>query len=365
MDTELAGRATYDVLCQPSGRGFTTTAGETVLEAALRAGLSLPHSCRNGVCGTCKARVVQGEVTARGAPAKALSDAEMAGGFALLCQAVPRTPLVIECDLVAAAAGIPVQRLVTRVQSLDLLAPDVMRIRLKLPATARMTFLAGQYINVVMNGGVRRSLSLANAPHDTDFLELHLRNYGGPFSTHVFNSMKLNDLLRVEGPMGTFFVREDSAKPIVLVASGTGFAPVKAMVEHQARQEVRRPMTLYWGGRRPRDLYLDGLAREWMHSLGVRYVPVVSEPLAQDNWSGRRGFVHRAVMEDFDDLSGHQVYACGAPIVVESARRDLTGERRLPANEFYADAFVPGIAPAGTAANAPANLSANARNPSP
>ena len=177
---------------------------------------------------------------------------------------------------------------------------------------------------------------MANAPHDDELIQLHVRHVpGGQFTDHVFAKMKERDILRFEGPLGTFFLREDSAKPIVFVASGTGFAPIKSVIEHALRKSIKRPMVLYWGGRRPKDLYMDALARQWP----VQYVPVISHALAEYGWAGRTGFVHRAVMEDFPDLSGFQVYACGVPVMVDSARKDFITSCGLPAEEFFADSF--------------------------
>jgi CDP-4-dehydro-6-deoxyglucose reductase len=226
-------------------------------------------------------------------------------------------------------------------------APDVMLLDLKLPAQERLRFLAGQYIDLLLQGGIRRSFSMANAPRDDGFLQLHLRDYGGPFSQHVFGVMKEKDIIRFEGPFGTFFLREESAKPIVLVASGTGFAPIKAIVEHALATGVARPMTLYWGCRVRSDLYMHELAETWHREGKLRYVPVLSEAPASDNWSGRTGFVHRAVMEDFPDLSGHQVYACGAPVMVEAAHRDFTSKCGLPDEEFFSDSFTPAAEASG------------------
>jgi CDP-4-dehydro-6-deoxyglucose reductase len=207
---------------------------------------------------------------------------------------------------------------------------------LKLPANERLQFLAGQYIEFLLKDGSRRSFSMANAPHGDELIRLHVRHVpGGQFTDHVFNKMKQRDILRMQGPLGTFFLREDSAKPIVLVASGTGFAPIQSIVESALHKDLRRPMALYWGGRRPKDLYLDSLAKQW----GIPYIPVISDALPEDHWAGRTGFVHRAVMQDFPDLSDHQVYACGVPIMVDSARKDFTTACRLPEDEFYADSF--------------------------
>jgi CDP-4-dehydro-6-deoxyglucose reductase, E3 len=213
---------------------------------------------------------------------------------------------------------------------------------LKLPASERLQFLAGQYVDILMKDGSRRSLSMANAPHDDEFLQLHLRNYGGPFSQHVFGAMKEREILRFEGPFGTFFLREESSKPIVLLASGTGFAPIKAIIEHAIHTNNPRTMVLYWGARVRADLYMNELPEQWARTHdNFKYVPVLSEPLASDHWTGRTGLVHQAAMQDLPDLSGHQVYACGAPVMVESAHRDFTAGCGLPEDEFFSDAFTP------------------------
>ena len=324
------------VTVQPSGHAFEVQEGESVLTAALRQDLVLPYGCRNGACGSCKGRIVEGTVDYGVYQRKALTDEEKAQGKALFCQARPLTDLVVEARTIGAAKDIPVRTLPCRVQKLERVADDVMLIHLKLPANERLQFLAGQYIEFLLKDGARRSFSMGNAPHDDELIQLHVRHVpGGQFTDHVFTKMKERDILRFEGPLGTFFLREDSQKPIVLVASGTGFAPIKSVIEHALRKNIARPMALYWGGRRPKDLYMDALARQWP----VRYVPVVSEALPEDQWTGRTGFVHRAVMDDFPDLSAHQVYACGVPVMVDAARRDFTQQCKLPEDEFYADSF--------------------------
>ena len=331
----------HRITIKPSNHAFETQDDETVLEGALREGFVIAYGCRNGACGTCKGKVLEGLVDYGTYQEATLPESDKAQGYALFCQAKPLTDIVIECREVSAVKDIQVRTLPCRVQKMDQLAPDVMRIQLKLPANERLQFLAGQYLDILMRGGMRRSLSMANAPHDDAVLELHLRNYGGPFSQYVFGKMKEKEILRFEGPLGTFFLREDSEKPIVLVASGTGFAPIKAIIEHALHKGVSRPMTLYWGGRRRGDLYLDHLPREWERDHGITYVPVLSEAHPEDQWTGRTGFVHRAVMEDFPDLSGYQVYACGAPVMVEAAHKDFTSACGLPEEEFYCDAFTP------------------------
>jgi CDP-4-dehydro-6-deoxyglucose reductase len=333
----------YRVTLQPSGHGFTVNEGETVLEAALREGVGIAYGCRNGACGSCKARLLAGEVDYGECREQALSAAEKRAGYALLCQARPRSDLAIEGREIAAVADLRIRTLPARVHEMQRLAPDVMRIRLKLPAGERLRYLAGQYLDLALKDGTRRSFSIANAPHDDALLELHLRDYGGPFSRYVFDRMRERDIVRVQGPFGTFFLREDSAKPAILLAGGTGFAPIKAMVESALHAGSMRPMTLYWGARTRRGLYLHTLAERWQREHGIRYVPVLSESNSAEPWNGRRGLVHRAVMEDFPDLSGHQVYACGTPAMVDAAHRDFTAHCGLPHEEFYSDAFTPTV----------------------
>jgi CDP-4-dehydro-6-deoxyglucose reductase len=330
----------YSVTIQPSGHQFQVEDGEAVLAAALRQGFMLPYGCKNGACGSCKGKILSGTVDYGVYQHKALPDEDKAQGKALFCQAKPLTDLVIEARTISAAKDIPVKTLPCRVQKMERVTQDVMLLGLKLPANERLQFLPGQYLEFLLKDGSRRSFSMGNAPHDDELIQLHVRHVpGGQFTDHVFGKMKERDILRFEGPHGTFFLREDSAKPIVLVASGTGFAPIKSIIEHALKNAFSRPMTLYWGGRRPQDLYMHALAEGWATQGKLTYVPVISHGLPEDAWSGHTGFVHRAVMQDFPDLSMHQVYACGVPIMVDSARRDFIAQCRLPEDEFYADSF--------------------------
>ena len=331
----------HQIAIKPSNHVFTVNDDETILEAALREGFVIAYGCRNGACGTCKGKVLEGLVDYGKYQEHALADTEKKLGMALFCQARPLTDLAIECREIGAVKDIQIRTLPCRVQKMERIAPDVMMLYLRLPANERLQFLAGQYIDILMKDGGRRSLSMANPPHDDTFLQLHLRNYGGPFSDYVFNRMKDKEILRFEGPLGTFFLREDSNKPIILLASGTGFAPIKAIVEHEIHKGIKRPTTLYWGGRVRADLYMNELAEKWQREDGIGYVPVLSEARLEDNWRGRTGFVHRAVMEDFPDLSGHQVYACGAPVMVEAAHQDFTTRCKLSDEEFFSDSFTP------------------------
>jgi CDP-4-dehydro-6-deoxyglucose reductase len=332
---------TFEVTVQPSGRQFTCEEDETVLTAAIRAGVGLPYGCKNGACGTCKGKLLEGAVTHSAHQQKALSEAEEQKGAALFCCATPHSNIVIEAREVLGVGEFPVKKLPARVAKLDKVSDDVMVISLQLPANERLQYRAGQYIEFLLKDGKRRSYSMANAPHLDEHVTLHIRHLpGGYFSDHVFTAMKERDILRFEGPQGTFFLREDSDKPMVLLASGTGFAPIKAIVEHAIHLGTKREMVLYWGGRRPQDLYMHALCEEWARTLpNLKYVPVISQALPEDGWSGRSGFVHRAVMEDLPDLSGYQVYACGAPAMVDAAVQDFTAQCKLPPEEFYADAF--------------------------
>src|SRR5687767_7249898 len=330
------------VTLKPSNHEFLVEEGESVLTAALRQHFVLPYGCRNGACGSCKGKLLEGQVDYGVYQKKALTEEEKAQGKALFCQARPLGDVVIEARTIGAAKDIQVKTLPCRVQALRRLTDDVMLLQLKLPANERLQFLAGQYLEFLLKDGSRRSFSMGNAPHADELVELHVRLVpGGQFTDHVFGKMKERDILRLEGPLGTFFLREDSPKPVVFVASGTGFAPIKSIIEHALRKGVARPMTLYWGGRRPKDLYMNALPQKWAteHPMHLRYVPVISEALPEDGWTGRTGFVHRAVMEDFPDLSAHQVYACGVPVMVDAARSDFTGQCQLPDEEFFADSF--------------------------
>src|SRR5215471_8806925 len=331
----------HRVTVQPSGNAFEVPEGDTILTAALNEGFHLPYGCRNGACGSCKGKIITGEIDYGKYQHSALSDDERAAGYALFCQARPLTDLTIESREIGAVKDIVVKKLPCRVHKLERVADDVVILSLKLPANERLQFLAGQYIEFILKDGSRRSFSMANAPHDDELLQLHVRHVaGGAFTDHVFKTMTERDILRFEGPFGTFFLREESDKPIVFVASGTGFAPIKAVIDAALRKGTARPMTLYWGARRPKDLYLNALPERWAaEHPGFKYVPVVSDALAEDRWSGRTGFVHRAVMQDLPDLSGVQVYACGVPIMVDSARRDFIEKCGLPEQEFFSDSF--------------------------
>jgi len=333
---------THQISIQPAGRTYTVEGDETLLAAAIRAGVGLPYGCKDGACGSCKSRLLEGRVVHREHQPKALSAEEEAAGLILTCCARPQTDCVVEARTVPGAGEFPVLKLPTRVISIERAAPDVAVLRLQLAANQNFQFRAGQYVEFILRDGARRSYSMANAPHSLPGqIDLHIRHMpGGKFTDHVFGALKEKDILRTEGPFGSFFLREDTTKPIVLLASGTGFAPIKAIIERLQHLASTRPVSLYWGCRNRADLYLNDWAEQAKAALPqLNYVPVLSEPRPEEGWQGRTGFVHQAVLADLPDLSGHQVYACGVPIMVESAQRDFVAKAGLPADEFYADAF--------------------------
>jgi CDP-4-dehydro-6-deoxyglucose reductase, E3 len=338
----------------PGHHVFECGTDEPILTAALRAGFLIPYGCKNGACGSCKGRIIEGEVALGNYQATTLHELERVQGKTLFCVARPVGDVTVEARDVRKTGDVVLKTLPCRIEHLERVVDDVTIMRFKLPATERLQFKAGQYVEFLLKDGKRRSFSMANAPHDDALIELHIRHTpGGLFTDRVFGvtkpAMKVRDILRVEGPHGSFFLRDESTKPIIMVASGTGFAPIKAIIEHMFYTGNTRKVTLYWGGRRPKDLYLNHLAVAWAakYPHQFSYVPVVSEALLEDAWAGRTGFVHRAVMQDFADLSAHQVYACGAPIVVDSARADFTLHLSLSEDDFFADSFTLAAVPVG------------------
>jgi len=333
-------RMSHQITVQPSGRQFAAEADETILDAALRHGLTMPYGCKDGACGACKGKVLSGSVDHGKAQAHALTDADKAAGLTLYCCATAGSDLVVECKQMSSASDFPIKILPARIEKLDRVAPDVIDMHLRLPGSEQFQFLAGQYIDFLLKDGKRRSYSLASAPGD-GLIQLHIRLVpGGLFTEQVFNTLKVRDILRFEGPLGGFFLRQDSSKPVILLAGGTGFAPLKAIVEQAIADGSTRPLHIYWGAKARADLYMHDLPEKWAaEHPHIKYVPVLSEPAATDAWNGRTGFVHQAVLADFPDLSGHQVYACGSPLMIDAAKRDFVEKNGLPEEEFFADAF--------------------------
>jgi CDP-4-dehydro-6-deoxyglucose reductase len=333
----------YTVKLIPSGNTYTVEAGEKILHAGLDAGISLPYSCRMGTCNTCKAHIKEGEFEFGDALPHYLPQEERDRGMALLCQARACSDLVIEVEELPKL--VPPTEFTAMVKKIVSLADDVRSIELRLPLHQSLIFASGQYIDLLLPEGERRSYSLANAsasPMGVIDLVLHVRHMpGGLFTDKLFDgSVKVRDKFQVEGPLGTFFLREDD-KPLVLLASGTGYAPIRSILLEMFRLNDGRKATLYWGGRSKKDIYAMEEVQAWVNEHpNLRFVPVLSDAQEGDEWTGRTGFVHLAVMKDIADLSGHQVYACGAPAMVAAARKDFIEQGALPAGEFFADAFV-------------------------
>lgn len=342
-----SSKTLHQIKIASSGHVFKARPGETVLAAGLRQGIVLPYSCKNGTCANCKCEVIEGSLDYPYNPPQALDLEDLASGHALTCQAVPKSDLVIEARELKQVADIPVRKLPARVESLHQFTPEIMRVRLKLPKAARLQFLAGQYIDILLPEGKRRAFSIASPPSETDYIELHIKYVaGGGFTSHVFEGMAEKEILRLEGPLGTFFVRRSSTRPMILMGGGTGFAPLKAMIEemvHDVKNHTGddepppRQITLYWGVAKESDVYANALINEWAHALpGFQFVPVLMAP--SDAWSGKVGFVHEQVVQDHPDLSGFDVYMSGPPAMIHAARAAFL-EANLPEDRLFYDSF--------------------------
>ncbi|MES2510699.1 MAG: CDP-6-deoxy-delta-3,4-glucoseen reductase [Pseudomonadota bacterium] len=332
----------FKVVLRPSGHAFDVPAGASVLDAGLANGLNMPYSCRAGNCKTCRGKIVRGTVDYGNAHASYLTQEQKQNGFALLCKAKPLSDLEVEVEELVLAQVRP-RLMPARVKRIRKPAPDVAILDLRLPMNENLMFAPGQFVDVQLPGGITRSYSIASAPSAEGVIdiELHIRHMpGGLFTDKVFSSLKEGELLRLNAPLGTFYLREESVKPLVLIATGTGIAPILSMLRYAVRKKISRPMRLYWGGRRPSDLYLDEDIRSLASQLDASYVPVLSQPQAGDGWTGLTGYVQHAVMKDVPDLSGYQVYACGSPAMVEAAADAFVSGAGLPEEEFFGDAFL-------------------------
>ncbi len=327
------------VTVMPSGRRFECRPGENVLAAALRQGVILPYSCKNGTCASCKCIVESGSLDYPSNPPAGLVESEIRAGAALLCQAVARSDLQVAIREIEQVADIPIRTFPARVEVRQLLSPTVMQLKLKLPRAARLQFLAGQYVDILLPGGKRRAFSIASPPSQTDYLELHVKHVdGGGFTGHVFNGMEEKEILRMEGPLGTFFIRHDNDRPIVMMGGGTGLAPLKSMLEDMLRQGDERPVALYWGARTREELYQHELLVEWAGRFNnLDYVPVLSDA-PPGTWQGRTGWVHDAVAEDFESLGPVDIYMSGPPAMIEAGRERFLREG-LPEDRLFYDSF--------------------------
>lgn len=329
----------HQVTIQPSGHQFELADDEFVLDGALRHGIMLPYSCRGGSCGTCFGKVLSGEIGfPRGAPL-GLMDSDREQGYALFCVATACSDLVIDVREIRSRDEIQTKTLPAKVISLNKLAPDVMEVRLVLPKTERLVFRAGQYLDFLLRNRKRRAFSIANAPVNDEFLELHIRLVpDGEFTDRVFSTFQVNTLVRLEAPLGSFYVREESNRPLIMIAGGTGFAPLKGMIEQLQAEEDTRPIHLYWGTRTKVDLYHHELAQSWAKGERFDYTPVLSEAAENDHWQGREGLVHQAVAEDFADLSGFDVYMAGPPQMIVAATQQFQ-VLGLPQEQLFSDSF--------------------------
>jgi CDP-4-dehydro-6-deoxyglucose reductase len=326
-----------------SNISFSVAPNQSLLDAALAASLNLPHSCKGGNCGSCRARLLRGEIHYPNGPPLGLSDAEVADGIVLLCQARARSDLSLETHEVTTPEQTLVKRLPARIERALPLSHDVMGLYVRLPAAETFRFEAGQYIDIMLSGGRRRSFSIASPPHCSGVLELHVRRVaGGEFSERLFDGEPQSALLTIEGPLGQFVYRP-SAAPMLLVGGGTGIAPLLSILRHVIESGIERDMTLYWGVRSERDLYAQAGLQDLAQRRSVdrsparlRYVPALSEPSAE--WRGRRGFVHEAVLKDIVDLEKYDVYAAGPPDMISAVRNEFARRGAAPDRLFF-DSF--------------------------
>lgn len=330
----------YHVSVPSSGHEFTIEENETVLVAALRQGIGLPYGCRNGACGKCAGDLISGEVTYEEDALKAVAKDLHDKGKTLFCQAMAHSDLKIKVTEITKSQEVDVKILPCRVESMELLTHDIMKIELKLPENERMQFLAGQYLEFILKDGKRRAFSIANAPHDDDLIELHIRHVpDGHFGDYVFSEMKIKALFKIEGPLGSYYLREESNRPIILVGGGTGFAPLKGMLEHAFKIGFDRPIHLFCGVRAVRDLYMDEMVKGWLKQhKNLKYTAVLSRPEEGDNWQGKTGHVADSVVEEYPDLSGYDVYLSGPPAMVKSGMEAFY-EKGLPETQIYSDSF--------------------------
>ena len=333
------GKGEYEIITVPAGHTAIAKQDETVLEAALRQGLNLPYICRDGACGACKGKILKGTVDYGTYQKDALTDAEKEQGMALFCCAKPLSDLRIECHELDELEQFPVKTMTFKVQKMERAAQDVMLLELRPEGDERMNFIPGQYIAVQLDDGTQRSYSIANAPHESEHLQLHIRLVeGGKFTGHVFNEMKVGDVLQAEGPLGTFFLREKIDKPVIFMSGGCGFGAIKGMVEHVLKTGSNRSMVLYWGARTPADLYSD-LPEQWQREHdNFKFIPVLSDAKPEHDWQGRTGLVHEAILQDYPQLDNYQVYACGSPAMIDASRAPFMANG-LPEAHYFADRF--------------------------
>lgn len=333
----------FSVRIEPQGREISVRADQNVLDAALAAGINLPHSCKSGHCSSCRATLRHGEFHyPRGQPA-GLTAAEASAGRVLLCQAQPRSDLVVEVRAIARVPDVEIKTLPCRIQQMTALAPDVLQVLLRLPAVEALEFRPGQYLDVLLDDVRRRSFSIASPPHDSRPLELHVRRApGGRFTSRLFDELGPGSLLRIEGPIGQFAYRS-AALPLLLVAGGTGFAPIKSILRHVLEAgdvaDAERPVHLFWGGRQAIDLYEDAWVRSCCAAHPrLQYTGVLSEARETTATHHRLGWVHEVVLREYGELPHCEAWVAGPPALIEAARTAFTAAG-LPEDRLRFDSF--------------------------
>ncbi|MCK4706977.1 MAG: 2Fe-2S iron-sulfur cluster binding domain-containing protein [Gammaproteobacteria bacterium] len=317
---------------------FHCEANQTVLDAALQQGVTISYGCKNGLCGSCKGSLIAGEITYPDGQPDGISAAEISSNEALFCKATPLTDLSIKVKVIQQQPNIEVKKLPAKVKEIEHLSEDVIQMILQLPAIEPFEFKAGQWIYFVLKDGRKRAFSIANSPNDKNELELQIRHaFGGVFTDFVFNNLKAGALLQIEGPHGTFFYQQDNC-PILLVAGGTGFAPIKGILEEMLEQQPKQSIHLFWGLRTKKDLYLQDLIKNWTEKFNISYTPVLSEPEKGSDWEGKTGYVHQAVLEEYPQLSEYAVYMAGPPQMIQSCQ-DSFVQAGLDSNKLYFDSF--------------------------
>ena len=317
---------------------FTCEENKTVLEAAMAEGITIPYGCRNGFCGSCKGHLLSGKINYPEGQPDGIHQDDIAEGQVLFCKAVPETDLEIQVKVMEPQPEIVVKTLPCKVAEVEHLSDDVIKLILQLPAMESFNFKAGQWVNFVLKDGRKRAFSLANSPNQQNQLEIQIRHaFGGVFTDFVFNELKVGAMLRIEGPHGTFWFQHDEC-PVLLVAGGTGFAPIKGIFEELSQQPIQQPVHLFWGSRAKKDLYQEQLVQQWVKDYGIQYTPVLSDPVQEDEWTGETGFVHQSVLAAYPDLSNYAIYMAGPPQMIESCRDSFTAAG-MDEGRLYYDSF--------------------------
>lgn len=332
---------TFEIKIDGSDTSFQAKLGQTILDAAAQNGIELPYSCRKRVCGNCRGKVLSGSLvfgTTGGSHETGCDESD----DHLFCVAQPAGDLLIRPQSWRRIAADARKTITATVFRNEIVAKDISILNLRLPPGVRIKFAAGQYLEVLLPGGERRAFSMANAPHVSDSIQLHIRHMpSGGFTQKVVPNLVKGDKLEIEVPHGDFYLREDSDRPLLFIAGGTGFAPIKSIIEHIIKRQIQRPMTLFWGAREPEGLYALELVERWNSScIDFRFEGVISGDVEPSAWNGIRGRLPQAVLENFDSVADFDVYVCGAPSMVNALRSALTDKRGLRINQFFSDSFV-------------------------